>query len=101
MESAMAEVTTDHKTIQKWAEAHGGKPAAVDSTHIKNDVGIIRVMFPDAPNSEHEKLVQISWDEFFKEFDKRKLALVYDPDGMFSKIVGRDSVSAGDSKRKH
>jgi hypothetical protein len=101
MESAMAEVTTDHKTIQKWAEAHGGKPAAVDSTHIKNDAGIIRVMFPDAPNSEHEKLVQISWDEFFKEFDKRKLALVYDPDSMFSKIVGRDSVSAGDSKRKH
>jgi len=97
----MAEVTTDHKTIQKWAEAHGGKPAAVDSTHIKNDAGIIRVMFPDAPNSEHEKLVQISWDEFFKEFDKRKLALVYDPDSMFSKIVGRDSVSAGDSKRKH
>ena len=97
----MAEVTTDHKTIQKWAEAHGGKPAAVDSTHIKNDVGIIRVMFPDAPNSEHEKLVQISWDELFKEFDKRKLALVYDPDSMFSKIVGRDSVSAGDSKRKH
>ncbi len=41
------------------------------------------------------------WDEFFKEFDKRKLALVYDPDSMFSKIVGRDAVSPGDPKTKH
>ena len=97
----MAEVTTDHKTIQKWAEAHGGKPAAVDSTHIKNDAGIIRVMFPDAPNSEHEKLVQISWDEFFKEFDQRKLALLYEPDSMFSKIVGRDSVDEREYGKRH
>ena len=88
----MAEVTTDHKTIQKWAEAHGGKPAAVDTTHVKNDVGIIRVMFPKAPQSEHKHLVEISWDEFFKEFDERKLALLYEPDSMFSKLVSRESV---------
>ena len=101
MESAMAEVTTDHRIIQNWAEAHGGKPAAVDGTHVKNGVGIIRVMFPEAAKSEDENLVQISWDEFFKEFDKRKLALLYDPDSMFSTIVGRDSVSAGDSRKRH
>jgi hypothetical protein len=100
-ESAMAEVTTDHKTIQKWAETHGGKPAAVDRTHVKDDVGIIRVMFPQAPQSEHQHLLPISWDEFFKEFDKRKLALVYDPESMFSKIVGRDAVGSADSRRKH
>jgi len=97
----MAEVTTDHTIIKKWAEAHGGKPAAVGSTREKSDVGIIRVMFPDAPNSEHQNLVQISWDEFFKEFDRRKLALVYDPDSMFSKIVGRDAVSPASSKLRH
>ena len=97
----MAEVTTDHKTIKKWAEAHGGKPTAVDRTHVKDDVGIVRVMFPDAPHSEHQHLVPISWDEFFKEFDKRKLALVYDPDSMFSKIVGRDAVSSEESRRRH
>ena len=97
----MAEVTTDHKTIQKWAEAHGGKPAAVDRTHAKDDVGIIRVMFPQAPQSEHQHLVAISWDEFFKEFDKRKLALVYDPESMFSKIVGRNAVSSGNSQSRH
>lgn len=93
----MAETTTDRNTIRKWAEAHGGKPAAVDRTHQDDDVGIVRIMFPDAPNSEHKHLVEISWDEFFKEFDERKLALIYDPDGMFSKIVGRDSVE----RREH
>ena len=88
----MAETTTDHDTIRKWAEKHGGKPAAVKSTHSDDDVGIIRVMFPDAPQSEHDNLVEIDWEEFFREFDERELALLYDPNGRFSKIVGRDTV---------
>jgi hypothetical protein len=29
----MAETTTDHEAIRKWAESKGGKPAAVDRTH--------------------------------------------------------------------
>ena len=89
----MAETTTDHETIRKWAESKGGKPAAVKRTHKGDDVGIIRIMFPDAPHSEHDALTEISWDEFFREFEARKLALLYDPDGMFSKIVGRDTVA--------
>ena len=95
----MAETTTDHKTIRSWAESHGGKPAAVDKTHKKGDVGIVRLMFPKAPNSEHENLVPISWDEFFKEFDQRKLALIYEPESMFNKIVGRDSIERDLGKR--
>ena len=87
----MAETTTDHETVRKWAESKGGKPAAVRRTHQGGDVGIIRIMFPDAPQSEHDELVEINWDEFFEEFDKRNLALLYDPDGMFNKIVGRDT----------
>jgi hypothetical protein len=93
----MAETTTDHDTIRKWAESKGGKPAAVERTHKDGDVGIIRIMFPDAAQSEHSALTEISWDEFFEEFDKRKLALLYEQDSMFSKIVGRDTVE----KRKH
>jgi hypothetical protein len=89
----MSETTTDHRTIQQWAEEHGGVPAAVDSTHQDDDVGIIRLMFPKSQNSEHENLVEISWEEFFEEFDKRKLALSYDPDGRFSKLVGREPVN--------
>jgi hypothetical protein len=87
----MSQVTTDHQTIRGWAERHGGKPAAVARTHEKGDVGIIRIMFPKAPRSEHEGLTEISWDEFFKEFDERSLALVYEDGGLFSKVVSRDS----------
>jgi hypothetical protein len=90
----MAQATTDHDEIRKWAESKGGKPAAVERTHSDDDVGIIRIMFPDAPQSEHDALVEISWDEFFEEFEDRELALLYDKDSMFSKIVGRDTVEA-------
>lgn len=87
----MAQTTTDHETIRRWAEAKGGKPAAVKSTHSGNDVGIVRIMFPDAPNSEHDALVAISWEEFFEEFEERQLALVYEEDSMFSKLIGRNN----------
>jgi hypothetical protein len=93
----MAEATTDHDTIRTWAESKGGKPAAVERTHKGGDVGIIRIMFPDARQSEHDALTEISWEEFFRQFEESALALLYEPDSMFSKIVGRDTVS----KREH
>ena len=93
----MAETTTDHDTIRKWAESKGGKPAAVKRTHSEDDVGIIRIMFPDAPNSKHDALEEISWEEFFDEFEGRDLALLYDEKSMFSKIIGRDTAE----KRAH
>lgn len=88
----MAEVTTDHETIRKWAEKKGGKPAAVACTHQGADVGIVRIMFPNAPQSEHRALTEISWEEFFREFEQRKLALLYEEDSLFSKIIGRATV---------
>lgn len=88
----MAHATTDHKQIRQLAEAKGGKPAAVDRTHQGDDVGIIRIMFPNNPQSDHQSLVEISWDAFFREFESRKLALLYEDDSLFSKIVGRDTV---------
>ena len=100
----MAEVTTDHETIRKWAESQGGKPAAVRRTHQGGDVGIVRLMFPNAPQSQHDSLVEISWDEFFKEFEERDLALLYEKDSMFNKIVGRDTAerrAKGDHDASH
>lgn len=93
----MAETTTDHDTIRKWAEKHGGRPAVVGSTHGKRGVGIIRIEFPDAPNSEHGALEEISWDEFFEQFDTSDLALVYEDDSNFNKLIGRDTAD----KRQH
>lgn len=90
----MAKNTTDHDEIRRWAERHGGKPAAVKSTHRKDDPGIIRIMFPKAPHSEHDKLEEISWDEFFEKFDENDLALVYEDDSNFSKLVSRESAES-------
>lgn len=88
----MAQATTDHVKIREWAESKGGKPAAVERSHEGGDVGIIRIMFPDNPQSEHDNLVEISWEEFFRQFEQSQLALLYEDDNLFSKIVGRDTV---------
>jgi hypothetical protein len=92
VEAAMAQTTTDHDMIRKWAESKGGKPAAVKRTHRGDDVGIIRIMFPERPQSEHDALEEISWSEFFRQFDESKLALLYEDDSLFNKVVGRDTV---------
>jgi hypothetical protein len=97
---AEAKMTTDHDEIRKWAEARGGRPAAVRSTHGKRDTGIIRIEFPGAPNAKDDDLEEISWDEFFEKFDEAKLALLYQEktgDGKssnFNKLVGRETAEA-------
>ena len=44
-----------------------------------------------------DALTEITWDEFFAEFEGRELALLYDEKSLFSKIVGRDTAE----KRAH
>ncbi len=93
----MAKTTTDHDEIRKWAEKHGGKPASVKSTHKGEDAGIVRLMFPDAQNSHHDALEEISWDEFFEKFEESKLALLFEEDSLFNKLIGRETAD----KRAH
>ena len=93
----MSTTTIDHEEIRAWVESKGGKPAAVDRTHEGGEVGLIRLMFPKSKQSEHSSLVEISWDEFFEQFDKAQLALIYQEDTLFNKLVGRDTVE----KREH
>ena len=106
MEMAQAKVTTDHDEIREWAQARGGRPAAVRRTHSKDNVGIIRIEFPDAPNARDDALEEISWEEFFEKFDESNLALLYQEEtasgqrSNFNKLVGRETAEArghGDS----
>ncbi len=60
--SSDSKVTTDHKTIQQWAEARGGKPASVKGTERNGEAGLLRIEFP--AYSSGDKLEEISWDEF-------------------------------------
>ncbi len=88
-----AKTTTDHKEIRKWIEERKGRPTVVEGTESKDGEGILRVDF-QAPD---DKLEEISWDDFFKTFDDRKLAFLHQDktkDGStsrFFKFVHRES----------
>jgi hypothetical protein len=81
-----ANTTTDHKVIRKWAEARNGKPSKVKAT---TGGGILRIDFDEREPS----LEPITWDEFFKVFDERKLAFLYQDEGdsRFNKFIERDA----------
>ena len=104
---AEAKTTTDHNEIRKWAEARGGRPAAVRATHDKDDAGIIRIEFPNAPNANDEALEEISWEEFFEKFDEAGLALLYQEKtakgarSNFNKLVRRETAEAREHDESH
>ena len=104
---AQAKITTDHNEIRKWAEARGGRPAAVRSTQSKDNTGIIRIEFPDAPNARDDALEEISWDEFFEKFDESELALLYQEEtasgqrSNFNKLIGRETAEAREHGESH
>ena len=87
-----AKVTTDQEEIRNWVEERGGHPAKVKGTEV------LRIDYPGF--SGEERLEEIEWDEFFREFNRNKLAFLYQEktkDGKqsrFSKLIDRSS--AGD-----
>jgi hypothetical protein len=66
-----AKRTRDHDIIRRWAEKRGGRPTMVEGTQI------LRIDFDDPDGSRDEKLVPVSWDEFFRVFDERGLEFLY------------------------
>ena len=56
----VAEAATDRETSRRWTEMQGGRPAAVARTHRGGEAGMVRIMFADAPQSEHQALTEIS-----------------------------------------
>ncbi|SEI74353.1 hypothetical protein SAMN04487995_1982 [Dyadobacter koreensis] len=91
--SAKSLTTTDHKKIQKWVEARGGKPATVKGTEEKDETGILRIDFPGY--SGKDTLEEISWDDFFAKFDESNLEFLYQEktadgkESRFSKFVSK------------
>jgi hypothetical protein len=94
-EEQSSRTTTDHDVIRKWAEERGGVPASVEGTGSDDDAGLLRIEFRDADND----LDEVDWDRFFKTFDDRGLAFLYQEttsDGgtsRFNKFVSRDKAS--------
>ncbi|MDQ3777634.1 MAG: hypothetical protein M3310_02020 [Actinomycetota bacterium] len=83
--------TTNVDEIRQWAEARGGRPAAVAGTGDERDPGILRIDFRDSDDN----LEEISWEEFSRAFEQNDLAFVYQnetADGeqsRFNKFVSR------------
>ncbi len=80
---------TDHQAIRDWAAARAGSPAVVDISPEAGTQPILRIVFgqqayedvdrPERPaNSGGFDLVE--WDEWFKLFDKARLAMVVSRD---------------------
>jgi len=97
-----SKTTTNHDEIRKWAEERDGKPATVKSTASKDDVGLLRIDFPGYKGEG--TLEEITWDEFFKKFDEKKLAFLYQDktssgeESRFFKFVSRETA---DEKKAH
>lgn len=73
-DQSVSQISDDHEVIRKWVEDRGGVPSVVKGTGVEGG-GILRIDFPPIgtkPNLEH-----ITWEEFFKIFDGKNLAFLY------------------------
>jgi hypothetical protein len=69
-----ASTTTDHETIQAWAEERDGTPATVRGTGDEEHAGLLRIRFSEDSSDDLE---EVSWSAFFEKFDAEKLAFLY------------------------
>ncbi|KRE87940.1 Rho termination factor N-terminal domain-containing protein [Arthrobacter sp. Soil764] len=65
--------TTHHEVIRQWAEERGGVPATVEGTEHGDHLGVLRIDFRDKDTN----LREVSWEEWFKTFDERRLNFIY------------------------
>jgi hypothetical protein len=67
-------ITTDHEVIQAWARERGAEPATVPGSEYEGRPGRLRLDFPGYGG---EGLEHISWDDWFRTFDERRLNFIY------------------------
>lgn len=95
--------TTDHSVVRDLVEEYDGYPAHVERTE-GGDSGLLRLGFPDVASDDadpNEDLKELSWEEFFAEFDDQRLALVYPEDlgddaAADFQLLDRDRVEGAD-----
>lgn len=102
---ASAQTLFDHDAIQEWARSRRAKPACVTGTGSRDDAGMIRLDF--SGYSGGTSLQEISWDEWFRQFDENGLALVVQDEtasgerSNFNKLIKRDETEpAGQARGK-
>ncbi|TDB72224.1 hypothetical protein [Micromonospora sp. KC721] len=68
-------VTTNHEVIQNWARARGARPATIAGTERNGRPGVLTFEIPGYRESSRVQV--ITWDDWFRTFDERKLNLIY------------------------
>jgi hypothetical protein len=68
-------VTRSRDVIQAWARARDAKPATIEGTEKGTRPGVLTFDFPGY--REGGRLRQITWDQWFKSFDGRRLNFIY------------------------
>lgn len=66
--------TRDHGKIKEWAQERGAQPATVPGTEHGDHLGVLRLDFPGYGGKDLKK---VSWEQWFKTFDDRRLDFVY------------------------
>lgn len=68
-------VTRNHEVIQRWARARGAKPATIAGTEREGRPGVLTFNIPRY--RESSRIREITWDDWFRTFDLRRLNLIY------------------------
>lgn len=95
-----SKTTTDHNEIRRWVEERGGHPARVKGTERAGESGggVLRIDYPGYEGED--SLEEITWEQFFDQFDKAGLAFLYQDKlesgetSRFSKLIDRNSADA-------
>jgi ferritin-like metal-binding protein YciE len=103
--SKNSRVLTYPEEIRQWAEERGARPACVQGTGGKGDVGMIRLEF-GGPFGNDDKLQEISWDDWSREFQDRDLALIVQEKtargqkSNFNKLISKQTAEESGGKGK-
>lgn len=95
---------TDHDEIRDWVAARAGAPALQESDPTVHNASVLRLVFGQQPYLDTDVperpkttggLELIDWDDWFRLFDERELALVVATEvpgrrDQFHEIIRRD-----------
>ncbi|WP_246384724.1 hypothetical protein [Micromonospora carbonacea] len=68
-------VTTNHDVIRRWARERNARPATIAGTERNGRAGVLTFNLPGY--RESSRMREITWDEWFRTFDGRRLNLIY------------------------